>query len=119
VFQQQANTWLFSWRFFEKPNAASTVIQYAERTSAPSEWFAAQVDAALGHDMRARLGSITVPTLVVTGAEDQMVPPRLGRALAEAVPGARYVEIPEAGHSVNLEQQRAFNDLLGNFFEAA
>jgi 3-oxoadipate enol-lactonase len=117
VFQRQANAWMFSWRFFEKPQAVRSVIQYAERFSAPSEWFVAQAEAAAAHDTRSRLGSLNVPTLVVTGSEDQMVPPRLGRALAEAIPGARFVEIPEAGHIVNLEQQRAFNDAVGAFFE--
>jgi pimeloyl-ACP methyl ester carboxylesterase len=118
VFQRQANTWLFSWRFFDRPGAVDITIRYAERASAPSEWFVDQLDAAIEHDQRARLGALRVPTLVITGAEDQMVPPRLGKALAEAIPGAEYVEIPEAGHSVNQEQQGAFNGAVRAFLDA-
>jgi 3-oxoadipate enol-lactonase len=117
VFQRQANPWLFSWRFFEKVGAAETAMRYAERAAAPAEWFVAQADAALAYDARERLGGLRVPTLVVTGAEDIMVPPRLGRELADVIPGARYVEIPDGGHSVNLEQQRAFNDVTADFFD--
>jgi 3-oxoadipate enol-lactonase len=117
-FQRLANTWLFTWRFFEKEGAAEVAMRYAERTAAPSEWFVDQVDAAIVHDQRARLGELRVPSLVITGAEDQMVPPSMGRALAAAIPGGEYVEIPEAGHSVNQEQQRVFNEALRAFLDA-
>jgi 3-oxoadipate enol-lactonase len=117
VFQRQANPWLFSWRFFEKAGAAETAMRYAERAAAPAEWFVAQVDAALAYDARERLGTVRVPTLVVMGAEDIMVPPRLGRELADVIPGARFVEIAGGGHSINLEQQRAFYDVTAAFFD--
>jgi 3-oxoadipate enol-lactonase len=117
VFQQQANTWLFSWRFFERPRAVEGVVRYAERTAVPAAWFTAQVDAVLEHDHRQRLAEVMAPALVLTGQEDQMIPPRLGCELAAALPNASYVEIAEAGHSVNLEQQRRFNDAVRAFFE--
>lgn len=118
VFQRQANAWLFSWRFFERPNAAASVVTYAERQSPPAEWFLAQIDASLGHDVHERLGAIAAPTLVISGAEDIMVPPRLGSDLAARIPGARFLEIPEAGHSVNLEAQRPFNEAVLAFLQA-
>ncbi len=118
VFQRQANVWLFSWRFFERANAPVSVIQYAERSSPPSDWFVAQIDAAIEHDARPWLSTIHIPALVVTGAEDIMVPPRLGSELAALLPDARFEEIAEAGHSVNLEQQRLFNEVLIRFMDA-
>jgi 3-oxoadipate enol-lactonase len=117
VFQRQANTWLFSWRFFERPTAVANVIRYAERAAVPPEWFVAQVDAAAAHDAHAWLPELHVPSLVLTGEEDAMVPPRLGRILAERLPGARFVVIPQAGHSVNLEQQAQFHRELTTFFD--
>jgi class 3 adenylate cyclase len=45
-------------------------------------------------DARSALASISAPTLVVHGRDDILVPPALGRALAEAIPGARYLELP-------------------------
>jgi pimeloyl-ACP methyl ester carboxylesterase len=117
VFQRQANTWLFSWRFFERPTAAASVIRYAERSAAPAEWFVAQAEAAASHDARGWLAGLRMPALVLTGEEDAMVPPRVGRTLAELLPDARFVVIPEAGHSVNLEQQAEFHRELTAFFD--
>ena len=118
VFQRQANTWLFSWRFFERPKAAEGVVRYAERLAVPADWFVSQVDAVLEHDRRDRLAEIQIPSLVVTGTEDQMIPPRLGRQLAADLPHGNFVEIREAGHSVNLEQQRPFNEAIATFFSS-
>ena len=54
-----------------------------------------------------RLGSISVPTLVVWGASDRIVTPAHGRAVAAAVPGAVFAEVPEAGHLPHLEAPAA------------
>ena len=51
----------------------------------------------------ARLGGVTSPTLMVWGASDRVVTPAYGRALADAVSGAEYVEIAAAGHLPHLE----------------
>jgi len=55
-------------------------------------------------DVRERIGEITVPTLVITGSEDRMTPPKFGQWLAERIPGARCVLVEGAGHMVMLEK---------------
>ncbi|GBD46214.1 Aclacinomycin methylesterase RdmC [bacterium HR41] len=50
-----------------------------------------------------RLRAVQVPTLVVHGGADPLVPPRAGRAVAVAVPGARYVEFAGMGHDLPRE----------------
>ncbi|HEY2557944.1 MAG TPA: alpha/beta hydrolase [Diaminobutyricibacter sp.] len=50
-----------------------------------------------------RLGAVQVPVLIVWGESDRIVTPAYGRAVARAVPGAQFVEIPEAGHLPHLE----------------
>jgi pimeloyl-ACP methyl ester carboxylesterase len=50
-----------------------------------------------GHD------AVNVPTLVAWGASDRIVTPAYGRAVAQAIPGAQFVEIPAAGHLPHLE----------------
>ncbi|OQR65601.1 alpha/beta hydrolase [Streptomyces maremycinicus] len=55
----------------------------------------------------ARLGAVNVPTLVVWGESDRIVTPAYGRAVADAVPGARFVEIQAAGHLPHLEAPEA------------
>ncbi|MEU4653278.1 alpha/beta hydrolase [Streptomyces sp. NPDC023723] len=54
-----------------------------------------------------RLGAVNVPTLVVWGESDRIVTPAYGRAVARAVPGARFAEIPAAGHLPHLEAPAA------------
>ncbi len=41
-----------------------------------------------------------LPTTVVHGGADPLFPPAHGRALAAAIPGARYVELPGIGHQL-------------------
>ncbi len=63
------------------------------------------------------LGRITVPTLVVVGEHDEVTPPRTSQRLAQGIAGARYVEIPAAGHLANQEQPEAFNESVVEFLE--
>jgi 3-oxoadipate enol-lactonase/4-carboxymuconolactone decarboxylase len=58
-------------------------------------------------DQRASLARIAVPTLVIAGTYDGSTPPELGRAVAQAIDGARYVEL-DAAHLSNWEQAGAF-----------
>jgi pimeloyl-ACP methyl ester carboxylesterase len=53
-------------------------------------------------DLVARLGEVAVPTLVVHGEHDAVLPVGNGRALADGIPGARLVTL-DAGHAVTIE----------------
>lgn len=66
-------------------------------------------------DWTAALTSIAVPTLVVAGAEDAIMPVAEQRAMADAIPGARWVEIPGAGHVAPFERPAAFNHAVTEF----
>jgi pimeloyl-ACP methyl ester carboxylesterase len=63
-------------------------------------------------DFRAGLGAVSVPTTVVVGSRDVLTPPRLGRGIAAAVPGARLVEVPGAGHMLPYEEPDLLADLI-------
>jgi len=58
--------------------------------------------------LRQRLRRIDVPTLVVWGEADGIVPPDYGRAYAAEIPGAKFQLIERAGHYPYLEQPEAF-----------
>ncbi|MBV9329603.1 MAG: alpha/beta hydrolase [Chloroflexi bacterium] len=62
-----------------------------------------------------RLARIDCPTLVVWGDSDGLVSPAYGRAYAEAIPGARFELIREAGHYPYLEQPERFLAVLEPF----
>lgn|SRR6185312_2266079 len=60
-----------------------------------------QVGVMRRADLTQRLSELAgIPTLVVNGEKDRLARPELGRALAAGIPGARYVEIAGAGHSL-------------------
>jgi pimeloyl-ACP methyl ester carboxylesterase len=60
-----------------------------------------------------------IPTVVVAGDDDRIVRPALSRALADAIPGARWVELADAGHAVILQDVARINELLAEHFTAA
>ena len=62
-----------------------------------------QVQAAMGHDTWDQLSSIAVPTLVVHGTADLLIPPDNGRLLAERIAGAQLVLVPGAGHMLQSD----------------
>jgi 3-oxoadipate enol-lactonase len=64
------------------------------------------------------LPQVSVPTLVITGEEDEMIPVEESQRMAAAVPGAKLVILPNAGHLANVEQPEAFNDALKAFLNA-
>ncbi|MCY3953995.1 MAG: alpha/beta hydrolase [bacterium] len=78
-----------------------------------------QYDAGLAHDVTDELGSLDMPTLVTVGESDFVTLPAYGRAVAEAVAGAEFVELPRAGHMASLEQSAAFNGIQRRFIERA
>ena len=62
---------------------------------------------------------ITADTLVISFADDLIVPPLFGRELAEHIPGARHEELAGCGHYGHLEEPEAFNTLMIKFFRSA
>jgi len=66
-------------------------------------------------DFTSRLASIDVPTLVLCGTSDAIAPLAEMQGIAAAIPGAKFAEIPDAGHMAPLEQPAAVNDRLRKF----
>jgi 3-oxoadipate enol-lactonase len=73
-------------------------------------------------DHRGRLGELRAPALVLTGAQDLLIPPARSEEMAAVLPDARLVKVPGAGHLPMLEQpeavSRALSDWLGRVYPA-
>jgi pimeloyl-ACP methyl ester carboxylesterase len=57
------------------------------------------------------------PLLFIPSEEDIVLPPFAARAMASAIPGARYAVLHKAGHSGHFERAAAFNALVDALFE--
>lgn len=79
--------------------------------------YSANCAAVRDMDQRAEIASIAVPTLVIAGTHDGSTPAAEGRAVADAIPGARYVEL-DAAHLSNWEQSEQFTQALLGFLSA-
>jgi pimeloyl-ACP methyl ester carboxylesterase len=72
-----------------------------------------QLGAMKRYDATPRLGNLRgMPTLVVSAAHDPIAPPRGGRALAQGIEGARYVELADESHGAPIHAPDRTNDLL-------
>jgi 3-oxoadipate enol-lactonase len=84
---------------------------------APPEGYLRCCAAIRDVDLQGDAGRIRVETLVVAGQGDPATPPAQGQALASAIPGARYVELP-ASHLSNQEAPERFSDEVARFLAA-
>jgi len=93
------------------------VARQAEMLAGTSpEGYAGCCEALASADLRPELASISVPTLVIVGADDPSTPPALGEEIRNGVPGARLVSL-QAAHLSALEVPREFasaiRDVIG------
>jgi len=79
-----------------------------------------QLRAMRAADAGPQLGKLAgIPTLVVSAAYDPIAPPQTGRVLAGGIPGARYIEIPDASHGLPIQFPDRVNAMLLEHFKSA
>jgi 3-oxoadipate enol-lactonase len=66
-------------------------------------------------DCTSLLSTVDVPALLICGEDDAISSPAEMKAMAAAIPGAHYVEVPEAGHMTAMENPQAFNAAVSQF----
>jgi pimeloyl-ACP methyl ester carboxylesterase len=81
----------------------------------PPEAFARQLVACSCHDTRDRLSSLTMPTQVIGGEHDILVPIWKSREIAAAIPDAKLNVLPAAPHGLSLERAEEFNAAVLGF----
>jgi 3-oxoadipate enol-lactonase len=65
-------------------------------------------------DMEGELGRLRVPVLVIGGSLDRVRPPALARAVANAIPGARYIEVL-TGHYMAVQTPELIAHCIDEF----
>jgi 3-oxoadipate enol-lactonase len=83
--------------------------------TAPPEVLLADLRALGGFNVSGELSRLRMPALVVGGMDDLLTPPALSKDLAQALPNARLLLVPHAGHMAFLEQPDRFHAALDPF----
>jgi pimeloyl-ACP methyl ester carboxylesterase len=111
----------FVWVYTARAHADGTVeqiidetMEFPHRTSV--EAMQSAIDAFLAHDAADRLRHIAAPTLVLAGGQDLATPPRYGRIVADAIPGARFEVLADEAHQPFQEVPDEFNARVDAFW---
>jgi len=112
--------WIFSPAFYAAdPGRVTELIAAAEASTQPPAMFAAQMAALNGHDCAGRIGTLTVPTLVLAARDDIIIRPELSRRLLDALPAGvgTWAEVP-GGHAAFWEDPGPWNQAVIDFVRA-
>jgi len=107
--------WAFTVPFFEQRGAELAEFETAMRyMDQPVHAYLAQLAVIQQHDTTSRLGQIAVPTLVLAGEQDILIPVSLSRRLHEHIPGSRWATT-RGGHACLWEHPAEFNQTFLDF----
>lgn len=95
---------------------ASTVRARHAASISATAWAAATTAAGVGDDLGDRLGSVTVPTLVLWGRHDPFATPQYAAALADALPRGDLAVIGRTAHHPQSERPETVAALAEAFF---
>lgn len=118
-FLVAVNLWCFAPRIWNEGTmdewlTAAEASPYQQSVDA----FCRSAEALIGHDSAERVGEIAAPTLVTVGELDLVLPARFSKELAERIPNARLIVVPEAGHQPFQEFPEDYNRLLVEFWQS-
>ena len=111
--------WAFTGPFFrDRPADAAEFAAAMAALPMSLEAYLSQLAVIQAHDATDRLAQIRVPTLVLAGEEDILIPVRLSRELHGAIPGAQWATVP-GGHACLWESPDPFNATFVDFIRTA
>jgi pimeloyl-ACP methyl ester carboxylesterase len=122
-------------RSMSPEDGARAMIPYIYDGTTPAERIAADIETRLrsypsqeSYDLQLaairnwqssdRLGSISVPTLILHGENDRLIPPENGRRLAELIPNAQFRMLENASHIFTTDQPAQTARLIHEFLES-
>jgi 3-oxoadipate enol-lactonase len=106
-----------SEEFYENPDMVAFIRTAMLQNPHPQtpEAFARQLEACSRQDTRDRLATLTMPTQVIGGERDILVPIWKSKEIASAIPGAKFTVLPGAPHGLSLERAEEFNAVVLGF----
>jgi len=110
--------WAFTVPYFsERPDELAEVETTMRYLNQPVPAYLAQLAVIQQHDTTGRLGAIEVPTLVLSGEQDILIPVSLSREMHAEIPDAQWSTVP-GGHACCWEFPTEFNAAFLDFVRA-
>jgi 3-oxoadipate enol-lactonase len=110
---------LYGKTALEDPARADERREWKQQLEANRDTFWRAMNGVLDRNsIHDQLGKITAPTLVAVGDEDTSTPKAMADRIAGAIPGAKLMVIPNAGHGATLEQPAVVTAAIGSFLDA-
>ncbi|MEX1247244.1 MAG: alpha/beta fold hydrolase [Anaerolineales bacterium] len=103
--------------YVEKP-AAAAELQDIMRTASPEGIIGALKAMRDRPDSTNYLREISVPTLIIHGRQDAVIPPSEAQAMAEPIANSELHLVDNAGHLLNLEQPDEFSRIVSTFLQS-
>jgi pimeloyl-ACP methyl ester carboxylesterase len=100
------------------PEKIEEFVEISSRYYQPADAFFRQFDACLRHDTGDRLSQVAVPTLIMTGDDDPLVPPENSHILKDLIGGAELVVFSDGRHCFFIESADLFNHKSVKFLKA-
>lgn len=115
MVMRDVTLWAFTLDFFETREDELREFESAMADIAqPLDAYLAQLSSIRTHDTEARLGEVNVPTLVIAGEQDILIPVHLSHRLHEGIAGSEWKTTP-GGHASIWEHPKPFNDAVLEF----
>ncbi len=105
------------WFMRQRMDVLIELNRLSSQHPTPQHGMVCQMAAIQGHGTYDRLPQLTMPTLVITGKEDGLVPPENSVTLARRIPNADLVLLANASHLFNIELPAATNDVVTRFIQ--
>ncbi len=120
AFARTSWLWVFTHRFYNTPGNLDGLLAGLDANPRPQTAgeFIRQSQAAISHDVLARLPEIACPVNIIAGEEDLLTPLRFSQEMAAAMPDARFTVMPEVGHGMFWETVDQFNEHVLSFLRS-
>jgi len=105
------------WFMQKRMDILLELNQLSAHHPTPQHGMVCQMHAIQGHDTYDRLPQLNMPTLVITGKEDGLVPPENSVTLAQRIPNADLVLLSNASHLFNIELPAATAEVVTRFIQ--
>jgi pimeloyl-ACP methyl ester carboxylesterase len=97
------------------PDRVAALVEFKRQSRPPRFAYFRQLMSAKGYVSEDRLPSLRIPTLIIAGREDRIIPPENSKRLHELIPNSKLVVFDNAGHHVHIEYPEEFNQAVIEF----